>query len=921
MARFAPALLLSVTLAATPAFAQPAPAGEFETAYAAFDAAAARERAALAARAQAFSTMQAREAEALRVGAAEHRAREAQARELERLRAEASALLDRLEANQRRPFQLLLERAVLQDSYDTLQPVVAHLTERSFRGLEVELAALAAAGQIEPGTRRFRSYAELRSRIVELNRRMAALAAERSRAATALRSQVQALELRRRSVLAQIVQADPAGERAAQSWLESGGELQQKSRALEAARRDVEQAAARVLAAAGRLRPAVLADVVARVDGQQIYGANWRRGTAAGASEQQREQRRQELRRLRQDFENAADEFAIVLRERHELRSAAAESMHGLSGMLQRSAARYAAALEFQVIAAAALDIGLTTAEVFLTGGAATLARKGTELGQQAAARAALRRAAVSRPTTAEAARIARHAWPGDRLADSLRTAATRGVGELQEEAGAKLARLIAGGMSREAAERSVRLEFAPMIERLQLLERSNRLANQVSAEALADARRLDLLPDMREALGSIAGTAVEKAVPAAPSWYSFLAGARESNAAAPRVDTVASTAASEAFELAVAQGANTISATASQASGVLGRAAAMRTSYLPGLEANKLRSGFAVVSGAYQIAVAGMLDASVNAEAAHYGDVLARLEHSYAIYRAQLEADQALGAYVAELRNSMLKIDVALAMLDAGATLKLLPTNVVPVSKDGSLELDLVFTAPLAAPPLVSVAAVPLAMQRADGSGLRWRGTVPVRRLGAPGAKPVSVGIGAEQSLHGSLDRDPATPALRLKRGGGWSGFETGNDTHHVLPLVVRGDEPRAAPPADVDPFEEGRALVDGREPAPSPLRASDLVGAWIASGYFCNGAEPDQSIFITAVGQRLTATKVRGDRCIRSGEVTWRGTLAVDSIDAEIHLRAMDAPISDENWSPGKVEVVSRNEMRGFGVTYRRE
>lgn len=916
MKRLASAILLA-GLMATPhtAWTQPSAIDGFEAAQVAFDAAAARERQAQEARQGSLAQMQAREAEALRAARAEAGVRSRQAAELEQVHAAMSALLDRIEASQQRPQQLLVEQAVLQDWYDTLQPAVAHLTERSFLGAEAELAALAAAGVIEPGARRFRSYLELRNRLAEVGRRLQAASAERERERAGLRTQAQALAARRERLLAAM--EAPGGseaDAAALRWLQAGAALDRDGSALFAARDEVEQAAQRVLDAAGRLRPPVLTEVNASAGGQALYRGRWERD-GASADERQRERRRSELKKLHDELELAVLEFRGVQDERRELRMVAAEKMHRTSGFLQQSAARFRDKLIQQWVINTSVDVALTTAEVFVTGGAATLARKSTELGQQAARRAAAQRAVVRGMSDAESARIALHAIPGSAVSDQLRAAATKGVMSLRQEAQARIARMVAGGMARDAAEAAVMREIAPMITRLRLLDRSNRLANEISAKSLADIRRLVPVMDSEEMRSALAWESA-KLVQALPGWY----GVRHPETRpelAPAGNAARSALLSEGFEFALGQARNTVAAGAQEGAASLGRAGAMRARYVAGLSANKLATGVGVATGVFQVAVAGATDKVVNAESEHFGKLYTELEFAYSVYRSQLEADKALDDFVQELRNTMLKIGVAMKLLDTGLALSAAPSPGAQVSREDALALELGFSAPLARAPVVALAGVQVPVQRADAAGQRWRGTVPVARLGGDGVKPLSVTLDASHTAHASLDSDPSTPALRLSRRAGWSGFETGPDANHRIPLGLRSSSPPSQPVVEEDPFEAGRALVDAGAAA---FDAQALVGTWIATGYYCDGDQPPETVVIAQMGAELVATKLVGDGCIRSGEVTWRGRLSGSSISARLHVRARGAAPGEDSWTEGAIQVVSRDELRGFGVTYRR-
>ena len=57
--------------------------------------------------------------------------------------------------------------------------------------------------------------------------------------------------------------------------------------------------------------------------------------------------------------------------------------------------------------------------------------------------------------------------------------------------------------------------------------------------------------------------------------------------------------------------------------------------------------------------------------------------------------------------------------------------------------------------------------------------------------------------------------------------------------------------------------------------VTAKSLEGRWKGVGYTCGDRDPriPEIVDITSSGDELTVTKVSGDACVCSGEVTWRG------------------------------------------------
>jgi hypothetical protein len=71
------------------------------------------------------------------------------------------------------------------------------------------------------------------------------------------------------------------------------------------------------------------------------------------------------------------------------------------------------------------------------------------------------------------------------------------------------------------------------------------------------------------------------------------------------------------------------------------------------------------------------------------------------------------------------------------------------------------------------------------------------------------------------------------------------------------------------------------------------DISGLWLANGYICRGAVPEEKVRIQHIGNVVTAIKERGDECIRSGEVTFTGKYdgTKTTISVEMQMRRPNA------------------------------
>jgi predicted RNA-binding protein len=74
------------------------------------------------------------------------------------------------------------------------------------------------------------------------------------------------------------------------------------------------------------------------------------------------------------------------------------------------------------------------------------------------------------------------------------------------------------------------------------------------------------------------------------------------------------------------------------------------------------------------------------------------------------------------------------------------------------------------------------------------------------------------------------------------------------------------------------------------------DLNGKWLGKGYKCwgnldeDGQELilDEEIFISQDGDKVVATKITGDECVKAGEKTWEGRISGDWIEGVAYGRS---------------------------------
>jgi hypothetical protein len=117
----------------------------------------------------------------------------------------------------------------------------------------------------------------------------------------------------------------------------------------------------------------------------------------------------------------------------------------------------------------------------------------------------------------------------------------------------------------------------------------------------------------------------------------------------------------------------------------------------------------------------------------------------------------------------------------------------------------------------------------------------------------------------------------------------------------------------------------------AGSPRRTSkriDLSGVWRASGYVCPEGVPvpEEKVRIHQTGNVVTAIKEKGDKCIRSGEVTFTGAYdgTKTTIPVEMHLRRPNASTYPLR-VPASLEIAGSDSFvlvySGITITFARD
>jgi hypothetical protein len=745
------------------------------------------------------------------------------------------AQFERIERLSQPSQTLVRELDVLERWYAIFEPVVAHTDARSFRAAEQELEALARAGLIGPGTRRFRSFAELRSAVAAARQ---ALGDERRRLAAArdeMRAALGPLRARRNTLMAQIARASPAQDAAFNGWTAAAAAVTAAGNRLFDAERQVVRAWLAMEQGAATQGPPVLLTVAARGNGAVLYDGRWQEAGFEGNDSG--EARRARLRQTRQRIVEAYDALSDMRRAFNAERLKVAVTLDAQGRSFSRFSQLYRDDLWLQAWANVGTDIGLTIAELVLTGGAATLERKAEELAAEAGQRVITKRKVAQRmaeslkiaaagpgipgadgfdtASTLRVSLITHFRRAGDSFDDALARANAIGVAVLEGGVEARIEELVRSGVPRAAARDRAQRMVRIQVERLRSARELRQVADATERQAWLRARFGDLdIPLLGNALPDLSTLVDEADATYRVSGAAQVLGvAMESPdivaVSDERSDTASDILVGEALEWAVGNSVDSFGA----ASTALGAVGSFRTKlgvstalFMPTAWQNRSKIGVAAVSAGIKYYVAQATDVLVNKDLDTMATLSAQIAFGLGNYYRQTQLDQAASAHQEQLARALGAISEELRRPRAMTA----RTSTARIARDATVTVELVFSAPLLAAPTARLGSAGLTLQRSSADGLRWTATVPARLVG-DGTHQLTVSAGAGETPHGSLDRDPATPAVRRAAPADWSGFERGSDTSHTITLKL----------ADVS------APVPSVQPSLPPATTASLVFA----------------------------------------------------------------------------------------------
>ncbi len=719
---------------------------------------------------------------------------------------------------------VLLELDVLEAWYENLLPAAAYLTERSFAGAAHELEALAAAGLLEQGDWRFPTLASVRNRLAELHGLLGSDAAAREQRRAGIRAGLDRLADERSAIVSALGAPVALPAASDDPWMEAALTFEEASRELGEAREAVRAALDRVAAANAQLGPPILREVAARSAGALLYQAKWTLPDGGSPDELARQVKRKTLREARDTIGLSLDEVRILRRAGNGVRLEIAEIFALRGKHYYEWSQRLRDDLMWQAWVNAGFDLGLTAAEIVLTGGVATLARKSEELALETAAARIAAAKEVKIAIAGEAEELlAGQAFPyaasiekslvehlvreNEGIEQGLRRASTLGVDLLRNQMAGRVDELVGKGIDRELAAVWAREEFQPAISRLLDVPHYARLTEAGAAPNPAVATARDWMPGVatpdREALiRALEDKYLPKVPVAVGTLGAFMAGVVDDPGAAVVApsDTASGVVLGDAIETGLSLLISNYKATPALAGAeALGKWASFKNAAFGTvsvkqswrtIKAQRVSLGIGVASTLLKTWVAHQTDVVVERDAAIMAELWTELVVRNAIYQREMQEDRALAAIETQLERARAAVSAALAELDSAPPV-LAAAPLEPTSLWLPVEFDLTFSVGLTAPPRVSVAGKAATVVRTYEDNMQyWKAVLPLGDV-VPGLQVLSVELDGAATPYGSLDADPATPAVKRPGLRDWFGFETGADTTHRFETAVTRYEP----------------------------------------------------------------------------------------------------------------------------------
>lgn len=105
----------------------------------------------------------------------------------------------------------------------------------------------------------------------------------------------------------------------------------------------------------------------------------------------------------------------------------------------------------------------------------------------------------------------------------------------------------------------------------------------------------------------------------------------------------------------------------------------------------------------------------------------------------------------------------------------------------------------------------------------------------------------------------------------------------------------------------------LENQQNIPLNLYSNNLCGIWFGYGYMCSELVPLEIILIEDLGNSfIKATKIVGDDCVPSGEITWQGSYTQNPFDVELSLSlGVNNPVYTTPYGFFKLNVINNNYL----------
>lgn len=757
-------------------------------------------------------------------------------------------------------------------------------------------------------------FRSVQDRISDLQKQIKTAHDEADQKEKTINAEIAALQASKKDIdnRAEAVLALPMDKSLFDQWLTAAIETDKVRQVALRAETDMNKAFEAYSKALLKTSPPYLKAVTVTGGGQKVYVAQWQPKSpkVAGSTQNELDVENNRLRLMLPHLQRAVVEMENDLREHAATRLKLAEDMKVFSTKMEEAAKDEGNAAVDKILAQIAIESVGVVVEVALTGGAATVARKASEIAAEEAAKKTIVKKAISKADA--------KAMKANPL--SVRELKNLNDPHLLENFAREMAEIDRRIVEREAKLVQERIAAATKRGRAEAVEAARHAQGEVAARQVGkdiDKYTVAVSRDMKTAhLNALEQSDIafhnaltewgnDKAMgafaklSAAGTMAAFgqqTAEALEYLKMPPVSSDVTAVVMSDGIELALArgmkyaalQGAESLEVAAGKIAPDATRWQKITTggkallgsnlNYKHFKEAFKPDLSFAITAATTIGKAAATAYYLGKEQAAHARFIAAytELDVRYEMYSISLAADRQVWQLQQDYHQQIAQALGRLAEMGKPRELKISTNEMLP-PPGASLKIEVQFSTFLSQSPVVKLAdeAVSMKPLGQPETSDRWEGTIELRKI-VPDAStaPLVVALNKNDKPFAKLDGNPQTPAHLESIAGDlwaddvWKEYEAGTDTNHQLLCL-------------------------------------NLGGKWSAKGY----EDGPEEVLIYHKGKDVTATKLTGSTFLAKDQITWQGTMNDNPFSGKVQIAKGGG--RDAKWLNGKITVKDKDHL----------